>query len=555
VKDGKFVKVGTDAEVSRLHGDKTEVVDLRGNLVLPGLIDAHMHPDLVAENYFNINIDPEATTYEEFKVLVRDYLKKNPDAKWAFGGNLDFLENDNKPINMFGKPSNKSIIDEVVSDRPAFFWDAGVHAALVNSKAFELLGITRDTPNPPGGEYVKDKNGELTGVLREMAATVVYEEFLKDRLPEKEIAYRHMKPVFEYLNSLGVTSVCDAYVREWYLKAYNILDREGALNMRIAVYVSEPSDWIHDWMKDLSNKVIYNPKAYCTEKVNVLGVKFILDGSAGGRTAVLVDPYEGEDEYRGPWRMDPKMFQERFLKYDKMGLTVKAHCAADGAARLTLDTIERARKENGGKLRHSAAHCSLLHPQDLSRFAKLDAMAEFSPVFWYHTPAIEVMAPDLGEKRVNQLFPIRSVIDTGAHVSIGSDWPVTSPNPWPAIEAAVTRRAPGVTSGPAMNSAQAITLEEAVYLYTMGGAYEQYRENETGSIETGKYADFIVVNQNIFDIPIQKVHETKVLSTVVGGKAAYVSSEVQKIIDLGEISGQFSGGNPCQSGYAKRKKT
>lgn len=548
ITDDKFVKVGTNKEIQTLRGDKTEIVDLRGHLVLPGLIDEHMHPDMAAENYFNVNIDPEATTYEEFKEKVRNYLQQNPDVKWVFGGNLDYLENDNKPIRMFNMPSNKSILDEIVSDRPAYFWDVGGHAALVNSKALEALGITKDTPNPPGGEFVKDEHGELTGVLRELGASVAWEEYLKDHLPAREIAYKWMKPVFDYLNSLGLTSISDVWAREWFIEAYGILDRDDALNLRISVYVSDPVDFTTDRMKELAMKPINDPKAYSTERVSVLGVKFVLDGAAGGRTARLVDPYEGEDEFRGPWRTDPDVFQEKFMAYDKMGLTVKAHAGGGGAIRLVLDTIERARKENGSKLRHSVAHTSLLHTADISRFKELDAVAEFSPVFWFDMPAIDVVGKDIGEARVNQMYPIRSVIDTGAHVSIGTDWTVTPVDPWRAIETVVTRRAPGATSGPALNSAHAITLEEAIYLYTMGGAYAQYREDQKGSIESGKYADFIVVNQNIFEIPIHKVHETEVLSTVVGGKDVYIHDRVQEIIDLGEISGAF-GGCPCLRGY------
>lgn len=545
LKDGRFLQVGTDDEIQALRGDETEVVDLRGHLVLPGLIDEHMHPDMAAENYFNVNIDAEATTYEEFKEKVRTFLEQNPDAPWVFGGNLDYLWDDGSNIKMFGKPSHKSIIDELVSDRPAYIWEVSGHAALLNSKALEVCGITKDTPDPAGGYYVKDKNGELTGVVREMAAQAVWEEYLRGHLPAKEIAYKWMKPVFGYLNSLGLTSISDVWAREWFIKAYGILDRDNALNLRISVYVTDPVDFNTDMMKELAMKPINDPKSYSTDRVSVLGVKFVLDGAAGGRTARLVDPYEGEDEFRGPWRTDPDVFQKKFLEYDKMGLTVKAHAGGGGAIRLVLDTIERARKENGSKLRHSVAHTSLLHPADIPRFKELDAVAEFSPVFWYRMPAIDVVAKDIGEERVNQMYPIRSVIDTGAHVSIGTDWTVTPVDPWRAIETVVTRRAPGATSGPALNSAHAITLEEAIYLYTMGGAYAQYREDQKGSIESGKYADFIVVNQNIFEIPIHKVHETEVLSTVVGGKDVYIHDSVQEIIDLGEISGTF-GGNPCQ---------
>ena len=540
----KFVKVGTNEEIQALRGEKTEVVDLRGHLVLPGLNDDHMHPDMAAENYFNVDIDAEASTYEDFKTAVHNFLEANPDAPWVFGGNLDYLWDDGSDIKMFGKPSHKSIIDELVSDRPAYIWEVSGHAALLNSKALEVCGITKDTPDPEGGHYVKDENGELTGVVREMASQQIWEEYLKGHLPARDIAYRWMKPVFGYLNSLGLTSISDVWAREWFLKSYNILDNDDALTLRITAYVTDPVDFNTKYMKELAMLPINDPKAYSTERVSVIGVKFVLDGAAAGRTALLLDPYEGEDEYCGPWRTDPEIFEKKFMEYDKRGLTVKAHAGGDGAIRLTLDMIERSRKEHGSTLRHSVAHTALLSPDDIHRFEELGAIAEFSPVFWFDMPAVKVLREDIGEKRINQMYPIRATIDSGAHVSIGTDWVVTPVNPWRAMETVVTRRSPGVTSGPALNSAHAITLEEAVYLYTMGSAYAQYRENEKGSIEPGKYADFIVVKQNIFEIPIHEVHKTEVLSTVVGGKDVYIHDSVQKIIDLGEISGEY-GGYPC----------
>lgn len=539
VENGKFVNVGTNEEIESLGTDQTKVIDLEGKLVMPGLIDDHLHPDMAAENFFNVTVDAEATTWEEFKTSVSDYLEKNPDVKWVFGGNFDYLWDDGSDINMFGMPSHKSILDELIPDRPAYFWEVSGHAALINSKALEACGITKDTPDPPNGRYARDENGEPTGVVRAMGAHTVWEEYLKNRLPEKEIAYKQIKPIFQYLNSFGLTSVSDVWAREWYVKAYNILDRDDQLNMRMAVYVTDPSDWVTDWMKELANKVIENPKAYTSDNVSVLGVKFILDGAAAGRTVRLTEPYEGEEEFCGPWRVEPELFREKFLKYDQAALTVKVHAGGDAAIRLTLDTIEEARKQNNTTLRHSVAHTAILNPADINRFKELGAVAEFSPVFWYQMPAIDVIANDIGQERINWLYPVRSMIDTGANVSIGTDWTVTPVDPWQAIETVVTRRAPGVTEGPSLNAeVHGITLEEAVYLYTMGNSYAQYREDQTGSIEIGKYADFIVVDQDIFEIPVHKVHETKVLSTVVGGKEVYNISQAGDVIDFYGLTGK-----------------
>ncbi len=545
VTDGRFVAVGSDDEIHELIGPDTHVIDLRDNLVLPGLIDDHMHPDMAAENYFNVNIDAEADTWDDFVAILQHYLDDDPDGDWVFGGNLDYLENDNGTIRMFGKPSNKAILDELVPDRPMYLWEVSGHAALVNSKALERCGITDETPDPPGGEFVRDADGRLTGVLRELAAHVVWEEFLKTHLPAERIAHEWMKPVFLYLNSLGLTSISDVWTRQWFLESYGILDRAGELPLRISCYLTDPVDWHSEWMKEVATQVIIDRASYETDRVDVLGVKFVLDGAAGGRTARLTEPYEGGEGYLGPWRNDPDVFHRKLVEYDALGLTVKAHAAGDGAGRVVLDAIEAAREQNGTDLRHSVAHTAILHPDDHERFRELGAVAEFSPVFWYRMPAVEVIADDLGTDRMAWLYPIRSIIDTGARVSVGTDWVVTPADPWVAIETLVTRRAPGMTDGPALHPEHCVTVEEAVHLYTMGGAYGQYREDEIGSITVGKHADFIVVDQDIFSIPPHEIHRTQVMSTVVGGEDVYVRDDVQELIDADLLAGRFAGSACC----------
>lgn len=530
IKDGRFVAVGRRTTIERLQDHETNVIDLEGKLVLPGLIDDHMHPDMAAENFFNVNVDAEKTTWAEFKQLVQRYLEEHPDEPWVFGGNLDYLWDDGSDILMFGQPSHKSILDELIPDRPAYFWEVSGHAALVNSKALEVVGISRDTPDPPGGHYVRDENGELTGVLRELAAHVVWEEYLKARPPVEVIAHEQMKPILRYLSSLGLTSISDVWAREWFLKAYGVLDDAGELPVRVSVYLTDPVDWVLKDTKETAIRAINDPGAYETDKVQVLGVKFVLDGGAAGRTAAMIDPYEGSD-YTGPWRTEPERFTQKLLDYDSRGLTVRAHAAGDSAIRTVLDAVEETRRR-GSVLRHGVAHTAILNPSDLRRFAELGVIAEVSPVFWYQMPAVDVIDQDIGAERVGWLYPLRGLWLSGARMSVGSDWTVTPANPWAALETMVTRRMPGAVDGPALHSRHALTLEEAIEIYTLGGAYAQYQEAEIGSIEPGKQADFIVVDQNIFEVPINQVHATEVLSTVVAGKVVYSVEDKAEIIDF-----------------------
>ncbi|MDJ0786594.1 MAG: amidohydrolase [Myxococcota bacterium] len=521
IDEGKFVAVGKAGEVAALATDETRIIDLKGRVVLPGLVDEHIHVDMMSENTMNVTFEP-THDYEAFKATIAEFLKRRPDAKWVYGGNLDWLKTDGQPIDAFGQPSHKSTLDAIVSDRPAFFWDIGAHAALVNSKLLEVYGITRDTEPPEGGAYDKDSNGELTGVVRETAAGELWEAFNEDRPSLKEIAYEGVVPVVQQLNSHGITSFTDAGTREFYVSAYGLLDEADDLNIRVFAYITDPSDWQSEEMKKGAARAIENRDTYSTRRVQIGGVKYILDGSAGGQTLVLVDPFVGTD-YRGPWRNPPEDFLEKIVRYDAQGLTVKTHAVGDGAIRKVLDGIALTRKQ-GSTLRHSVAHAGFVNPADRSRFAELEANAELSPYFWYPTPANEVIREELGEERLGWAWPVRILVESGAPYSFGSDWPVTPPNPWPAIEALITRRDPGSgPDAPAFNAAFGISLEQALRGYTMGGARAQYMEDVIGSITVGKSADLIVLDQDIFEVDVTRISETRVLQTVLEGKVVYAA--------------------------------
>ncbi len=522
VKNGKFIKVGTVDEVKSLIGESTSVIDLNGRFVMPGIHEDHIHPDLAAESAMNLQLEP-TMSWEETKRATQKFLEENPDVPVAYGGNINWLLDNNEPIAILNKPSNKATLDELVSDRPALVWDWGMHAALLNTKALEMVGITRETEDPAGGTIVKDEEGEPTGVLRELAANVAWAHIL-EKLPKGEkFAYGGIKPAIDLLNSLGITAFSDVWSRKKSLEAYDILYDAGELNARLFVYITDPFDWPTEKMKSEARYAIANAKKYDRPRINVGGIKFLLDGAATGQTAVMVDPFEGT-EYHGLWRNDPDYFMKMFPEYVEQGFTIKTHAVGDGAVRKTLDAIELSRK-NGSKLRHSVAHAVIVNPDDIKRFKELDAIAEFSPYFWFPGVHVDLMTADIGAKRIEWAFPIRQVLDSGAHVSTGSDWPVAiTPNPWPAIESMVTRQVAG-GGGQAFLPFQGVRLEEALRIYTMGGAYAMYLDEKSGSIKENKYADFIVLNQNLFEVPITDVHKTEVLKTVLEGQVIYQAAE------------------------------
>ena len=256
----------------------------------------------------------------------------------------------------------------------------------------------------------------------------------------------------------------------------------------------------------------------------------MLDGIPPTRTSAMLEPYIPDelhgDKFLGKLIHSAEQLTEDMIYLDSRGLTVKIHATGDRAVRVSLDAIEAARNANkGSSMMHEISHAELIHPKDIPRFKELNVTAELSPILWYPTPLVEVMAQVIGEARANQFWPIKSLHDAGAHMIYGSDWPSVVPdsNPWPGIEAMVTRRDPyGVRPG-VLWPEQAIDLETTLRIFTINGAIAGKHGDKTGSIEVGKSADFIVLDRNIFQVPADEISETKVLSTIVSGQVVYSS--------------------------------
>ena len=293
IKDGKFFAVGSTEDMLKLKNKNTKVVDMQGQFVMPGLVEDHLHPDLYAENLMNVNIPTPEFTYDEFKAEIKQFLKDHPDTKWVFGGPMNWLKDHAGNIDGWNLPAHHKILDEIVTDRPAFFWDLGGHAALINSYAIEKYGIKKGNKPPKGGSWDRDKDGNLTGVLRETAANKVWEEFLRERATPEEQARRGFAQVFAELNSYGFTSITDIWARPWNIDAYQALEKMNKLTSRVTIYVTDPVDWKSDWLQKMSADLIKQGPHKYSDKINLVGVKFVMDGSAGGQTAVMKEPFVG----------------------------------------------------------------------------------------------------------------------------------------------------------------------------------------------------------------------------------------------------------------------
>ncbi len=516
IKDGRFLKVGTDKEILTLKGDRTVTVDLKGAFVMPGIIDEHIHPDMGADNFLNIFLSP-TDSWETVTQTIKAYRKKNPDKRWIYGGNLNWLMDNGENIVDTDIPSHKSALDKIIDDRPVALWDQGVHAMLVNTMALKELGITKETPDPAGGIIVRDAAGEATGVIRETVCTLVTNSL--DNFSHELWTREGMKPFMEEMSSYGVTGMNDAYGTRKNLEAYKALQDEEELNMRLHVTMVSPLEYNNKDQAAAQDQLIRNRADYATDLILPNGVKYVLDGSAAGKTAVMLEPFIGTD-FRGDLRYDVKKVQKEIGAYEKLGLAVKAHAIGDRSIRLMLDTLEKLPPRTSGT-RHSISHGPFVNPEDISRFGQTGIVYEASPALWFPNPGAEVIKADIGEERLAFAWPIKELIRTGALVSYGSDWTVSfSPNPWPALESIVTREKPGGSDN-TFNGKFAVELSTAIRIFTLNSARAIGLDQETGSISEGKSADMIILDRNPFTASVYDIHRTQVSKTIFRGKEVY----------------------------------
>ena len=514
VRDGEIIAVGSNDNVQAQVSNRARVVDLEGRMLMPGIHDMHAHPMEAGEKYNFQCAFPFTFTVDQIVAKLTECAAKTPPGEWIRGGQwaMELMETDTAP--------HKDILDAITRDHPIYLGDSTVHAAWLNSRGLAEMGIDADTPDPQGGVIIREPGGmEPTGILVDNAAYNIIsklpaysEEQYKDAL---EWSMREM-------NGVGVTTIKDALTDGRSLKAYKGLDDSGRLTMRVSTSIAWRMLWT-DYEKNVRERA-----DYATENVGTEFIKIMLDGIPPTRTAAMLDPYLPDekhgDSFTGKLIHSPERLTEDMIYLDGQGLTVKVHATGDRAVRVTLDAVEAARKANGDSgMMHEISHAELIHPDDLPRFKELDVIAEFSPILWYPSPLVEVMTQVIGEERANRFWPTRALLDAGAHLIYGSDWPsvVPDPNPWPGVEALVTRRDPYGNFPGALWAEQAVDLETALRIFTINGAVAGKHADRTGSIEVGKSADFIVLDRNLFEIPAEDISDTKVLLTVVSGREVY----------------------------------
>jgi len=512
IADGRIVYVGTDAGAEGHIGPETKVVDLKGRMVVPGFQDVHIHPVSggIEANGCDLNA---AATVEEYVAIIKKYADAHPDTPWIKGGGWSMAA--------FGPGAlaRKELIDAVVPDRPVILWSRDGHTVWVNSKALEAAGITRETKDPPDGRIDRDpKTGEAVGSLQEGAGGLVADKAPPDTDAIRDAGLRYS---IRMLNGYGITGIQDASVNEEDLKTYRRLDDAGELTLHVV-----GSIW---WEREKGLEQVEDLKRlrgeYTKGRIDAGTVKIMQDGVMENYTAVVLEPYKlkGKDGVRGIPMVEPELLKQAVTKLDAEGFQVHFHAIGDGAVRQSLDAVEAARTANGDLgHRHHISHLQLIHPDDQPRFRKLGVIANFQPLWAYADAYVtDLTLPFISRQTASYMYPIASMEKSGAVIAFGSDWSVSTANPFEEMETAITRLGSlGDTTVPFL-PAESIALPEALAAFTINAAYTNRDEKDTGSLEVGKRANLAVLDRNLFEIPPAELSDTKVLLTLFEGKAVH----------------------------------
>ena len=522
----KIVFTGKTTEAEAWIGSTTRVIDLQGKMVLPGFVDSHCHISSgVCEIYepvlHGIN------NIEGYQRAVLDFAFANPDLLGIQAGGW---------VNSLFEPHGpgKELLDAVVPDKPVVLFSEDYHNAWVNSKTFKLAGISADTPDPANGIIERDADGNPSGTLRESAV-----ELVKKAVPaytvsqvQKGLAYFQNKA-----HSLGITTVYNPLISQKDLtdiKAFHEWEQSGEMRLRVPSAVEvEPEDSIAiiEELVEMRNRDI-------GKLFNLCAAKIFMDGVLEGGTAYLEEPFLHLHKSRGILNWETKKFNQMCVALDKAGFQIHVHSIGDAATRITLDGFAKARRQNGMRdSRHTITHLQLVNKEDIERFAELGVIAVPQP-YWFVVDANYNQALKyIGLERANRQYPMKSFFDKGVIVASASDYNVTlHPNPLVAIELGVTRTVPSddrTYADPDFNSIlvprERVLVEEMIASFTINGAYAAFLENDTGSLEVGKKADFIVIEKNILNIAPAEIHHVRVLLTVFDGQEVYRhSSFVEK---------------------------
>lgn len=512
-----IVAVGSNEDVEKLIGPKTKIVDLGGKLVLPGMFDTHVHPIIGAVDRSKCSLENVKATLEALKPVIQACLAKAP------GGPDDWFEA--VQLDNYGFAATAKDLDTIEAERPMALDGNDGHTIWVNSKGLKLLGVTAETPDPPGGKIARDASGAPEGSFTDAAASIVSD---KMPMPSKEERAAWTALVLKDMAAYGLTSILDAYVTPVDAEIWRSLYDTGRLAMRVrmAFYLADPSANASD---DAAARYVTMAKKGDVDPDFLRSslVKVFADGvmEYPAQTAALLTPYLDKDgkptDKTGALYFEPDDFARLVTKLDAEDIAVHVHAIGDRGVRATLDAFAAARKANGDRdNRHQIAHIQLMDPADFPRFKELGVSANMQLEWARREPATEgPLEPYLGPERYKYVYPAGSLYRAGATIAGGSDWDISSFNPFRAMQVAVTRAA-GKGQVP-LNIDEAIPLKAAIDAYTINAAYALKQDRITGSLEVGKRADIAVLDRDILSIDPDTINQTKVLYTYLDGRLVH----------------------------------
>ncbi len=513
VKENRIVYAGDRAGAEKYCDSNTIIHDLEGKMMLPGFIDGHCHPVLAAHVLSGIVFDID-WTLEECLDEIRAYVEAHPDNDTYFGlGYAEWMFDESGP--------KKELLDAICSEKPMFMMGSGGHEAWGNSKCFEQAGITKDTPDPlPGLHYFsRDEEGNPAGHIVEgrSAALIISRINFFDA---DKVVKLILKNSADYA-AMGVTGTADmgiyAYLEKQYYAAIDKIRADGKYLQRFVgctCHVDDPAD-----VDGRIETLLKAGKKYNDDLFRINFLKLIIDGTMESRTAAISEPYPEDGSVVEPL-MDEALAAETGLKAAKAGLNINMHAIGDIAAKSVIAMAKAVREAGYDDCRITCSHSQYIAPDDIPLFGRYNIIANATGVWFYGNPLMDKVLGHIN----NETFRMRSLIDGGARMALGSDFPVDEygREPLKSIEMCATRKMYGQPDAPVLEPAgEKTTVKEAIRGFTINNACQMHMDDVIGTIEAGKYADFVILEQNILEIPPEKIHEVKVCETVMNGKTTY----------------------------------
>jgi hypothetical protein len=520
VAHGTLLAVGSASGAERFHGPETLVEDARGAVIMPGFVDVHNHHAHAGKaDLFELTFSA-SDPLERVIDAVHDYADQLGPADWVIGsswgtGLLDELS----------RVSARVALDAASGGRPVLLTDDSHHNRWANTRALELAGITRDTPDPQGGVIVRDPaTGEPTGILLEAAGLIVASTALRSsRLTAAQYEDASERAI-GILHSFGITAFQDAAVSLETMRALHALDRRGMLAAWVVSSMTA-NDQIFGY-DTIGDELIAQGEKYRSPHHRPDFIKIFLDGTPPAHTGAFLRPYlpdaDHGDHYHGTPTMSPDELLGWLQRTARLGISAKIHCTGDASVRMVLDAVQIVRAEGHRDVRYQIAHGQFISPEDLPRLAELDVAADISPFLWFPGVIADALSHVRPAGEVAGLQPNRSLIDSGALVAGGSDWPVSeTPNAWEGIQGLVTRMDPHREHPGSLGPNEAITLTEAIEVFTVNGATAMGLGDVTGSLRPGKSADFIVVDRDPYETPPSELAGIGIVETWFAGESVF----------------------------------